>query len=275
MEWTTAASLTARLGTQAYNNRHLIQRYWTRMKAFLDAGDTEIVVTGHAGAGKTMLASQLHGRARDLAFQTPGESKAVEVEVLEAGAWAKLVRVLPGQDGYRASGAIEAFTRSERLEGVIHVVDFGFSQPRDPIVAAALVREDGLSTISELRARNLQVEVNQLRLLLSDIRRSFEANGCPSWLIIAVNKIDLFADQRDEALEYYHPSGTGEFGRVLKQFLDDFGAKNLPIFILQSSAFEQDFTWNGHQARSLLERQEQLSILREFTTSLATIVDSH
>ena len=244
------------------------------MKAFLDAGDTEIVVTGHAGVGKTMLAGQLHGRARALAFTAPGESTDVEVEVLEAGSWAKLVRVLPGQDGYRAGGAVEAFTQSEKLEGVIHVVDYGFSKPRDSVVAASLVREDRLETIDDLRARNLQIEINQLRVLLSDIRRSLTLNGCPKWIIIAVNKVDLFADARDEALEYYHPSGTGEFGRILKKFFDDIGSSTIPIFILQSSAFEEDFKWNGHTARSLLERQEQVAILQEFTKSLAVIVDS-
>ncbi len=244
------------------------------MKAFLDAGDTEIVVTGHAGAGKTMLASQLHGRARDLAFQAPGESTAVEIEVLEAAAWAKLVRVLPGQDGYRAVGAIEAFTKSEKLEGVIHVVDFGFSQPRDPMVAASLVREDKLETIEDLRNRNLQIELNQLHVLLSDIRRSFESSMDPIWLIIAVNKVDLFADGREEALAYYHPAGTGEFGRVLRQFFNEVGTSRVQFHLLQSSAFEQDFVWNGHTARSLLERQEQVAILQEFTKSLAAIVNS-
>lgn len=54
MEWTTVSSLV-RLGKKAYDNKHLIQRYWTKMKAYLDMGATQVVITGHAGAGKTLL----------------------------------------------------------------------------------------------------------------------------------------------------------------------------------------------------------------------------
>jgi len=50
MEWTTATSIAARVGYQAYNHRRTIQKYWTKAKALADVGDTQIVITGHGGS---------------------------------------------------------------------------------------------------------------------------------------------------------------------------------------------------------------------------------
>lgn len=245
------------------------------MKAYLDAGDTQVVITGHAGAGKTVLAAQIHGRARDLAFELPKESRTVEVEVFELSTWARLVRVLPGQDGFRSKGAVEAFTRSDKLEGVVHVVDFGYVAPRDPVIAASMIKRDKIETIEKLRESNLRFELEQLHIMLSDLKRSFHLNKRPKWIVIAVNKVDLYADQREQALEYYHPAGSGPFGKALKGFQEHIGSNNISIYIIQSSAYEVDFEWNRERVRSLLERQEQNSILLDFTRSLATIMEDH
>ncbi|QDZ06992.1 hypothetical protein FPZ24_05450 [Sphingomonas panacisoli] len=274
MEWTTVTSLL-RGGKKAYDNRHLIQRYWTKLKVYLDRGDTQIVVTGHAGAGKTVLAAQMHGRARDLAFELPQESRAVEPEVFDAGTWAKLVRVLPGQDGFRSEGAIEAFTFSDSLEGVIHVVDWGFVAPRDPAIALARINDDDLDTIEKLREANLAFELRQLDILLNDLRRSFHRAFRPKWLVVAVNKVDLFSDRRNESLAYYHPSGSSPFSQALRNFQNEIGADNLSIYIMQVSAYEVDFSWNNELAQSALKRQEQNGLLLDFMRGIAQILENH
>lgn len=275
MEWTTLATMTARAGAQAYANRQLIQRYWTKLKAYLDAGQTQIIVTGHPGAGKTLLASQMHGRARDLVFELPSESRTVEVEAFDSTRWAKIVRVLPGQAGFRSEGAVETFTRDTELEGVIHVVDFGYVVPRDAAVARAMISRDQVITVDTLRQINLDSELGHLRILLNDLRRSIDLLGLPRWLIIAVNKVDLFADDREDALDYYHPEGSSQFASEIRSFLADIGSTNLSVYVLQSAAYEQDFVWNEHTVRSLLERQEQTKILSEFMKTVAAIVDNH
>lgn len=271
MEWTTAASLAARVGKKAFDHRHTIQRYLAELKAYLDVGATQIVITGHAGAGKTHLAAQMHGRARDLGFEEPAESRTVEVEAITAGAWAKLVRVLPGQDAFRTAGSIEVFRDNASLEGVIHVVDFGFAAPRDPVLVKALIESDKLSTIAALRRRNLDRELEDLRVVLADIRKLLATDKRPKWLVIAVNKIDLFVDQRDAALEHYHPRGEGAFGKVLADFERDVGRQNVETFVLQSCAYEKDFVWNGETAPSGLSRQEHHRVLTDFVRSIASI----
>ena len=275
MEWTTAASAAARVGYQAYNHRRTIQKYWTKAKALVDVGDTQIVITGHAGAGKTMLAGQMHGRARELVYELPGESRDVEVAAITAGQWTKLVRVLPGQPGHRSKGELEAFYQNENLEGVIHVVDFGYVMPRDLVVKDTLINRDGVDTVDKLRARNLKLEIEYLKVLLSDIRRLQDTHGRPKWLVIAANKVDLFAADRQAALNHYHPEGTGDFGRTLKEFQWQVGAKHFEIHVSQACAYETDFSWNGNEVKSLLPRQEQDVILREFMGSIAAISETH
>ncbi|NEG63191.1 hypothetical protein GQQ23_12705 [Pantoea agglomerans] len=270
IEWTTAASVSFRLGKQGYDNRFVIQKFWTRLKAYIDVGETQIVVTGHSSAGKTNLANQMHGRAREVGYQLPSESKSVEVSNIQAGNWAKLVRVLPGQDGYRTKGSIDTFQENESLEGVIHLVDYGYTKPRNHIHGTDMI-SDGITTIEQLRKNNLKKELQALIVMLNDVRRMYSEKKRPKWIVIAVNKVDLYPDDRNEALEYYHPDGKSDFSKLLNEFLRDIGSMNVSIHIVQACAYEQDFEWNHHIINSDLQRQEQNKILSDFISAIAAI----
>lgn len=275
MEWATPVSLTVRAGKLAFDNRHTIQRYWTLAKAYVDAGSTQVVVTGMPGAGKSLLNAQMHGRARDLYFEEPGESTKVETDAVTLGEWTKLVRVLPGQAGYRTHGEIRAFQDNGKLEGVIHVVDFGYSAPRDQTLAESLVKNDGLETIEQLRARNLSLEIDSLKLELANIRKLLAQHSSLKWLLIAVNKVDLYPDQLNLALSHYHPDGSSAFGQALRSLQHDVGKDNLGIYVAGSCAYEADFKWNGAVAPSSLPRKDQDLILRDFMKSVAMITRIH
>ncbi|CAK7066701.1 MAG: hypothetical protein CITR_02956 [Citrobacter freundii] len=270
LEWTTAASLSYKLGKQGYDSRHTIQKFWVKLKVFLDMGETQIVVTGHSGAGKTNLTNQMHGRARDIKYQLPEESKEVEVSEIQAGNWSKLVRVLPGQDGNRAKGSIENFQQNNSLEGVIHLVDYGYTKPRNKVVCTTMI-SDGVISIGQLRENNLKKEIQALNVLLTDVKRMHYEKKLPKWIVIAVNKIDLYPHERDDALKYYHPEGNSEYSKTLKDFLMEIGSRNISIHVIQACAYEQDFEWNHHIIKSSLARQEQNLILNEFTVTIAAI----
>lgn len=154
-------------------------------------------------------------------------------------------------------------------------MDFGYVAPRDSVLIKTLINTDGLTTIEKLRQRNLRLELEDLRVFLSDIRRMWSTCSKPKWIVIAVNKVDLFANERDDALAHYHPAGTSDFSRMLSEFQRDLGAQNIGIYVLQVCAYEKDFKWNGEVATSSLERQEQDKILLEFTKSVATISTAH
>jgi hypothetical protein len=271
MEWLTVVTFTARTGLAAYGNRHFIEEYFVKAKAFLNLGKTQIIVTGMPSAGKSMLVGQMHGRARELYHEAPGESKSVEVDAITLGDWTRLVRVLPGQAGYRVQGELDTFVNNDALEGLIHVVDFGYSGPRDPLVAGELIREDGLDTIEKLRARNLEREVDALRLELSNIRKLLASKNNFKWIVVAVNKIDLFGGRLEDALNHYHPSGTGAFGKVLKDFQAEIGRNNLNIYIAKTCAYEDDFVWGKESVKSSIAHNVQKELLREFMRSVSLI----
>jgi hypothetical protein len=274
MGWTTALSFAGRTGKVAYDHRHAIQKYWTKAKAYLDIGKTQIVVTGHAGAGKTQLTNQMHGRARDLAYKLPPESRAVDVEAITTGNWTKLVRVLPGHGGYRTVGEIDTFHGNSELEGIIHVVDYGYVKPREAIAVDVLI-SDGLDTIEKLRQKNLKLEIDGLKIVLNDIKRLMTTNGKPAWLVIAVNKVDLFPDNLKDALQYYHPDCKGDFGAILRDFQKEVGKANLGIYVAKTCAYEMDFEWNGAYVSSALNRTQQASMLYEFMELIAAISEYH
>lgn len=271
MEWTTAASLVARTATQGYNHRYTIQKYWTKAKAFIDVGATQILVTGNSAAGKTLLAGQMHGRARELGFQIPPESRTVEVEAITPGQWSKLVRILPGQVSYRTQGEIDHLRDNPYLEGIIHVVDYGYTCPRDPSISRAMIENDLIDTIDKLRERNLRLEIDSLQILLSDVRKLYLTNKTPKWMLIVVNKVDLFPSQRDQALLYYHPEGNSEFSKALSLFQRDVGNNNIHVYVAQACAYESDFNWNGITVQTSLQRREQDNILLELMNIIAII----
>lgn len=271
MEWITAATYTARAGVAVYGNRHFIQEYFVKAKALLNLGKTQIIVTGMPSAGKSMLVGQMHGRARELYHETPGESKSVEVDAITLGEWTKLVRVLPGQAGYRVQGELEAFVKNEALEGLIHVVDFGFSGPRDPVVANELIQEDGLDTVEKLRSRNLDREVDALKLELANLRKLLSAKNNFKWIVIAVNKIDLFGGQLESALSHYHPAGDSSFGKELRAFQAEVGSNNLKVYVAKTCASEDDFKWGDEMVDSSLGHNAQKEVLRDFMKTISLI----
>jgi signal recognition particle receptor subunit beta len=271
MEWTTPASLTLRLGKQAYDRRHLLQEYWTRFKAKFDMGSTQVAVTGYANAGKTILAQQLDGAARGLGYEKPTTSTAAEPAAIRLGEWHRLFRVIPGQEGKRAKSILSSFHDNKDLEGVVHVVDFGFNKPRTKAAETTLITIDKIDNIEKLRAHNLQNEIHDISTLCHDIKLNFEKNGQKIWLVIAVNKVDLFYNQLDSALSRYHPNGNSDFSRALAKMEREIGSNHISIDILPICVFEEDFEWNGETIKSGLGVNVRDALILDALNSVALI----
>lgn len=272
IEWTTVASLSTRVASTSYSNRHFIQKWWKKAHAYLDKGNTNILVTGRPNTGKSVLVSQLHGEAQNLYYELPKESRNVEVAAVTLGEWTKLIRTLPGQSSaIRTHGINEAFDNNKNLEGIIHVVDFGYTLPRDSTIALSLVQNAKIDTIEKLRNYNLNNEIDEIQNLIISIERSLVKQNCPNWLIIAVNKIDLFKNDLNESLLFYHPDGTSEFSKKLKNLQNKIGTNSLQIHVIATCAFEEDFHWNDIRLPSSLKAQEHKNIMRSFMDALVTI----
>lgn len=274
MEWTSVSSVF-RVGQSVYKNRHVIQHYWTKLKVKFNFGKAQIIVTGAPNAGKSLLSAQIHGKGRELFFVTPEASSTVEASAIQFGEWTRLVKVLPGQVGLRTEGELDAYAKRSALEGIIHVVDWGYSVPRDPVVLQSWVEQDGVVTIEQLRTQNLQTELDALKLELGNVRKLHHQEKRPKWLVVAVNKVDLFFDQLPSALKYYHPDGGSPFSRALSELQKDLGTSNFAVYVMNVCAHEERMVFNGHIVESSLEKGKKDELLRNFSRTVSKITDQH
>ncbi len=273
IEWATAGKIAYAAGKFAYVHRELIQRGYKMAQARLDWGTTDIVVMGHAGVGKSQLINHFNGSARELRYSLPAESIAVEVDALKFGGRSKLVRNLPGQAARRTSAEIKIFEDDEELDGVIFLVDYGYVAPRDRALAAALLKKDGFDTIEKLREHNLRLELSDFDVLKSMIIRKRKKHSYPSWLVIAVNKVDLYGDKLDDALDYYHPEGSGSFGRKVAELITHVGSSNLNVLVIQACAHVQDFHWNEEIVSTQFDHASRDALLVNFQDVISSLIE--
>ncbi len=272
MEWATAAKIAYTAGKIAYVHRELLQRTYKLAQAKFDLGATEVVVMGHAGVGKSQLVNHFNGNARELRYSLPSESMRVEVDALKFGAKSKLVRTLPGQVARRTQEEIKIFEDDPELDGVVFLVDYGYVAPRGDAISAAMLRRDGLDTVEKLRDHNLKAELSDFDVLKSLIIKKREKHGFPSWLVIAVNKVDLYQHRLLDALDYYHPSGGGAFGKKVNDLVAHVGSSNLEVVVVQSCGHIQDFSWNDEIVKSTLTHVERDSILVNFQDVITSLI---
>lgn len=272
IEWTTAASMTARTGIAAYQNRHLLQGWIKKTLAHFDFGSTEILVTGRPSVGKTVLVNQVQGDGRNWEYKLPNISTSTETDAVKFGNWTKLIRTLPGQDNKtRITGINRSFDDNLNLLGVIHTVDFGYTIPRDATICESLIKESKIDTIQKLRDYNLLIEIEELKKIITTIEINHVKQGTPKWLIIAVNKVDLFSDKLDEALSFYHPSGKSAFSMELNKLTNKLGEYNFSIYVIATCAYKASFEWNGESCTSKFFQQEQEKLMSDFINTVGII----
>lgn len=274
MEWTTIASFGARTAFSGYSNRKHLKYAWVWALSKLNLGKTDIVITGEAGAGKSMLAGHMNGEARKLFFKTPGESTEVETSAIIFGETPKLVRILPGQQGRRTKGEIDSIDENKKLEGIIHVVDFGHLIPRDPVQIRQSI-DQFESQFESLQQHNLLRETNSIKSLTDTLIKTQHKHKRPKWIIIAVNKIDLFEDSLLDALKFYHPQGGSPFGEALRELQHRVGSNAIEIYVVPCCAHEIDLTWGQVTIQSKLPRQKQKEYLEQFIEVVKRVLETH
>ncbi len=245
-KWSDIIPSVARVPFSLYKHRHLIQKWWKRTQAYLNTGNTNIVVLGRPNVGKSVMAAYLYGETRNLAWDLPETSTDVEVKALTLEKWTKLVRVIPGQKiPTRDKGLEEALNTHNDLEGVIYLVDYGFTDEKEPFVKQGMIKEDRIDSIEKVRIQNLEKELKDFEYVCEQIRRSFSIGKSPKWLLIVANKADLFFDKLDEVQDYYHPKRDSKFSHILNELLSDVGRQNLKCEVVPLCSYERSFEWNG------------------------------
>jgi hypothetical protein len=178
--------------------------------------DTEIVVTGESGAGKTVLANALLSRIDPNATSLPGKSTTTEAykfKQLTMGGRKKIqLTVIPGQAAYGRNRTEHSEFGRRAATASIHVVCWGRNRPWK--------YGDRLVQVDTLRARRgpdidlddvfTEYKKNELENFrrLSGLLRDGWRNQDSVWLIVAVTMCDLFKAQLGEARDYFVPGSA-------------------------------------------------------------------
>lgn len=263
--WTDLVPTVAKPVVYAYKYRRFIQEYWKKAQVKVGLGKPSVIVTGRTGVGKSVLASHYHGEANTQDWNEPGTSSDVEIKPIAIGDWTKIVAVIPGQNSQeRAKALDDSLNKTDELDGVIHVVDWGFTSIREASVKKEMIERQGIDTIDKIREHHLNLELRDFESMLDKLAMSIANGRGPKWLVIAVNKVDLFEKDLLDAERYYNPLCESLFTDKINSFLKTVGENNIKIAHLPVCPMPEPFEWNGEivapQVDSITKQRNYLRV---------------
>lgn len=187
-----------------------------------------VAVTGMTGVGKTQLADRL-------ARRTSGEGVAAVGSAVMERRTRRSPRlhgfrflVVPGDNAATRLGALDTVFHDEPVDGVIHVVANGHATPR---------RTAGTTgTASSTRKQQLAAELEDWAITAHRIASMAVRRDQPVWLVIAVTKTDLYAEELDEVVHYYSPGSGSPFGDKIDELRALAGGAKLSVDVLPVSS---------------------------------------
>lgn len=252
-----------KVGGAVYRNKGVIFELMT--KAVIKFKDTDIVVTGASGAGKSHLIDYIQSEIKKKKQNNPDVSAKVEHTIIHLNDdwFPKKISVIPGQAFQaREKAFIDLVSGNAKLKGIIHVVDWGYTKPKMKDFEA-YIKGQNIDTIDALREENLREEINYLNSLADAIEKKNEEIN---WFIIVLNKIDLFDTGR--AVNYYHNNKmfNKAIARVLSKVKNVSHKKNL---IQPFCCVREDFIFNSESVKTTLcSQNEQLNYFTDFLKSI-------
>ena len=160
-------------------------RHRTDLKELLAGGlakllgnSVSLAFTGMEGSGKTVLLDHLTGKAMREDYRIPGQSRALERGIVNSPRKRIRVSVVPGQNSEPRHFALDQLFRGRTaVQGVVHVVSYGYASTRNEDEARAMVKDLKLLTLAKHQKYQMERELQDLDQTCEVIRASHRKFG--------------------------------------------------------------------------------------------------
>ena len=193
-----------------------------------------VAVTGMTGVGKSQLADRLARRTSGDGVAEVGSAVMERRTRRSPRLQGFRFLVVPGDNAATRLGALDQVFHDEPVDGVIHVVANGYATPR------RTAGTTGVATAT--REEQLAAELEDWTITSHRIASMAVRRDKPVWLVIAVTKVDLYADDLDEVVRYYSPGSGSPFGDKVDELRALAGGARLSVDVLPVSSAGGDRT---------------------------------
>ena len=216
-----------------------------------------VAVTGMTGVGKSRLADRLSRRTSGNGVSEVGSAMMERRTRRSARLHGFRFLVVPGDNAATRLGALDEVFHDEPVDGVIHVVANGHATPR---------RTAGTTgAANATRDEQLAAELDDWAITSHRIASMAVRRDRPVWLVVAVTKTDLYADELDAVVDYYSPGSGSPFADKIDELRALAGGAKLSVDVLpvSSQGGDRGSALPGKRAGAMVEalatRLSQLS----------------
>ena len=228
-----------------------------------------LAITGMEGVGKTVLFDSLTGKAFEPGYQKPSRSQRMETGKVPSASSKLLVSVVPGQvcafEVTRLGSALLGEASRERSDPRR---EFGIRErPQHGCRSCPRQRpcnhNDSQVPATPEEAGTRRPPSNLPHHPYADFKYC-----APQWLVVAVDKIDLYHDELADVERLYSPSAKTDFVKELNSLVRRLGTDFFRWMALPVVGYIEHFEWNGHIQRTQLQEQDRRDYVGQFLAEL-------